>query len=176
MNLARRSVLSGGGACLAAGLLLPLVARANAGPVEIGMVGNADGSRVWFDPIGLHIQPGQVLRWTNRDSGNSHTATAYHPRVNNRPLRIPPGAEPWDSDYLLPGETFSLTLTVPGVYDYYCVPHEHAGMVGRIVVGEPAADFEFPTPDTDVEAVPEAALAAFPEVAEILARGIIRGK
>jgi hypothetical protein len=22
------------------------------------------------------------------------------------------------------------------VYDYFCIPHEHAGMVGRIVVGE----------------------------------------
>ena len=32
-----------------------------------------------------------------------------------------------------------MTFTVEGVYDYYCVPHEHAGMVGRIVVGTPAA-------------------------------------
>lgn len=175
MNVKRRTVLGGGGALLAAGLILPFGAQADTGRVEIGMVGNTDGSRVWFDPIGLHIQPGQVLRWTNRDAGNSHTATAYHPRVNSRPLRMPSGAEPWDSDYLLPGETFSLTLTVPGVYDYYCVPHEHAGMVGRIVVGQPA-DFEFPLPEADLEALPETALAAFPEVAEVLAKGIVRGK
>ena len=30
-----------------------------------------------------------------------------------------------------------MTLDRPGVYDYYCQPHEMAGMVGRIVVGEP---------------------------------------
>ena len=35
----------------------------------------------------------------------------------------------------MPGEAFEVMLTEPGVYDYYCVPHEHAGMVGRIVVG-----------------------------------------
>src|SRR3546814_14143555 len=75
--------------------------------------------------------------WVNRDTGNAHTATAYHPANFDRPRRVPPGADGWDSDYLLPGEGFALTLTVPGVYDYYCIPHEHVGMVGRIIVGEP---------------------------------------
>ena len=75
-------------------------------PVEIRMQGNADGSHVWFDPIGLHIQPGQTIRWINLDPGNSHTATAYHPKNFDRPLRIPEDAEPWNSDYLLPNESF----------------------------------------------------------------------
>ena len=39
----------------------------------------------------------------------------------------------------MPGESFAVELTEPGVYDYYCIPHEHAGMVGRIVVGGPGA-------------------------------------
>ena len=30
-------------------------------------------------------------------------------------------------------------LTVEGVYDYFCAPHEMAGMVGRIIVGRPGA-------------------------------------
>jgi hypothetical protein len=50
---------------------------------------------------------------------------------------MPEDAKPWESDYLLPNESFSATLSEPGVYDYYCHPHEHAGMVGRIVVGPP---------------------------------------
>ena len=83
-------------------------------------------------------ESGQTVRWTNRDSGNSHTVTSYHPEIFERPLRIPAGAEPWNSDYLLPNESFSMTFTIEGVYDYYCVPHEHAGMVGRIVVGTSA--------------------------------------
>lgn len=172
MSLTRRLALGGGGGLLAAVLLRPALVLA-AGPVEITMSGTADGAQVWFDPIGVHIEPGQTVRWTNRDAGNSHTATAYHPSLWERPLRIPEGATPWDSDYLLPDESFEVTLTVPGVYDYYCVPHEHAGMVGRIVVGTPAADFAFPPPEAGLEPLPEAALGNFPAVAEILAKGMV---
>jgi hypothetical protein len=36
------------------------------------------------------------------------------------------------------GLSFEVTLTVEGVYDYYCTTHEMAGMVGRIIVGQPS--------------------------------------
>lgn len=143
----RRQVLRAGGVVLAGCAALRFAQAQTA--IEIRMQGNADGSDVWFDPIGLRIEPGQTIRWTNLDRGNSHTATAYHPNNSDRPLRIPGAAEPWTSGYLLPGETFSVRLTVEGVYDYFCIPHEHAGMVGRIVVGDPARS---PTPDTAVQA------------------------
>ncbi len=140
------------------------------------MRGNADGSKVWFDPIGVLVQPGQTIRWTNRDPGNAHTATAYHPRNAEHARRMPEGAEPWNSDYLLPNESFSVTLTVEGVYDFYCVPHEHAGMVGRIIVGKPG-----PSPAASVSAqaaggepLPEIALQAFPSIDEIMRRGVVR--
>lgn len=166
--------MEAGGGFLAA-LLLGPAARAAGDVVEIGMQGTADGSQVWFDPVGIHIRPGQTIRWTNHDPGNSHTTTAYHPDVFGRPRRIPAGAKPWDSDYLLPGESFSVMFTVPGVYDYYCVPHEHAGMVGRIVVGTPAAaDMAAAPPDPALTPLPEAALNGFPPVEEILAKGIVR--
>ena len=134
------------------------------------MAGTRDGSRVWFDPLGLRIEVGQAVRWSNRDAGNSHTATCYHPGLSERPLRIPHDAEPWDSGYLLPNDTFSLTLTVPGVYDYYCSPHEMAGMVGRIVVGAPEEGWL----ETESSTLPEAALQAFPSVEEIMAKGVVR--
>jgi len=134
--ISRRTILQMGGGLTAALLFRPAATRA-ADPIEIVMGGRRDGSHVWFDPIGLHMKPGQTIRWINRDAGNSHTATAYHPDNFGRPRRIPWAARPWDSDYLLPGESFSITPTKPGVYDYYCAPHEHAGMVGRIIVGSP---------------------------------------
>ena len=88
-------------------------------PVEtIEMQGTARGERIWFEPRGLHVRPGTVLRFVNRDAGNSHTATAYHPDLYGRQLRIPRGATPWDSDFLLPGEAFEVALPVLGVYDY----------------------------------------------------------
>jgi len=53
------------------------------------MQGNPDGSKVWFDPIGVLVQPGQTIRWTNRDPGNAHTTTAYHPKNFEHAHRIP---------------------------------------------------------------------------------------
>src|SRR5688572_9165897 len=100
------------------------------------------GARVWFDPIGRLVTPGTTVRWALVDG--VHSTTAYHP-ANGRPLRIPEGARPWDSGILKePGAGFEVRLTVPGVYDFFCLPHEAAGMVGRIVVGTPASDFPVP--------------------------------
>lgn len=137
----------------------------------IEMRGSSRGEQVWFAPVGLAVTPGTPLRFINRDPGNSHTATAYHPRILDRPRRIPQAAEPWDSDFLLPSQHFDLSLTVPGVYDFYCQPHEHAGMVGRIVVGRAESDPGWQGPAPASDDLPEAALAGFPAVEAILAKG-----
>jgi plastocyanin len=148
----------------------------SAGDLEvIEMRSDALGSRTWFDPIGLYVEPGTTVRWIVRE--NVHATTAYHPRNDYHPLRIPENAVPWDSGFLVhPGDHFDVTLTVPGVYDYYCMPHEGAGMVGRIVVGEslgPGAepfDYWVGKPGTEGwRHVPDAARAIFPSVARILA-------
>ena len=161
----RRHVLIG-----AAALFAPRLARGAEADVEIVMAGRGGGAHVWFDPVGMMVRPGQTVRWTNREKDNVHTATAYHPANFDRPLRIPAAATPWDSGYLMPGDFFEVALTEPGVYDYYCVPHEHAGMVGRLVVGDPGRDAGG-RPDGDL---PEIALAAFPAVEAILRQGVVR--
>ncbi|WP_328517655.1 plastocyanin/azurin family copper-binding protein [Devosia algicola] len=166
--LTRRHALQVGGASIA---LLALHSRVFAASdvVDIVMAGRPDGSHVWFDPIGVHIQPGQTVRWTNNDPSNAHTSTAYHPSILDRPRRIPNGARPWDSGYLMPGESFEVKLTVTGVYDYYCQPHEQAGMVGRIVVGHPP-DRDYPaTVRAGLAPLPAAALAYMPTISDILA-------
>lgn len=171
MTLTRREILGAGGG-IAAALSLSCLAVWGGEIVEIKMQGNEDGSHVWFDPIGILIKPGQTIRWTNLNPGNSHTTTAYNPANFERPLRIPKAAKPWDSAYLLPYESFSVTFTEQGVYDYFCIPHEHAGMVGRIIVGEPTHGWaELVGANGDL---PEAALKAFPMVEEILTKGIVR--
>ena len=172
--ISRRHILRTGGGLLA-GLAWPRLLLANQ-PVEIRMQGNSDGSHVWFDPVGLHVQPGQTVRWINLDLGNSHTATAYHPRNFERPLRIPESAQSWNSDYLLPNESFSITLTAEGIYDFFCVPHEHAGMVGRIVVGQPGRSSADTVSEQTAggEPLPEIAFRAFPSVDEIMRQGVVR--
>ena len=175
MRPTRRQVLWGIGEFLAIPLL-PRLARA-ASVTKIRMIGNKDGSLVWFDPIGLRVQPGQAIQWVNTDAGNSHTATAYHSANFGRPRRIPEGAEAWDSNYLLPNETFTVTLTQPGVYDYYCVPHEHAGMVGRIIVGTPPSRGWPQQPaGSGAGALPDVALNAFPSIDDIMRVGVVHHK
>jgi plastocyanin len=179
--LGRRAVLRAGGLLLA-GLaahagLRPVQAS---GVVEIRLRSDTLGTKVWFDPIGLLVEPGQTVRWVNES--NVHTATAYHPANDGHVLRIPEAAEPWDSGYLVePGDWFEVTLTVPGVYDYFCVPHEAAGMVGRLIVGRPGGPgtlpfdyFEGDPATRDWRPVPQAAQAAFPSVQAIMNEHLVR--
>ena len=152
-----------------ASLAAPMLLWA-ASPEVIEMSGTARGERVWFRPRGIAVAPGATIRFVNRDPGNSHTATAYHPDNYERTRRIPQAAMPWDSGFLLPDESFEVTLTLPGVYDYYCIPHEMAAMAGRIVVGTPD-DPGWEGPATDTVDVSAEVLAALPGVEEILALG-----
>lgn len=171
MILTRRELLIGaGGGLLAASL--PVLASGQPG-VLIEMRGTARGERVWFDPFAVAVNPGALVRFVNRDSGNAHTVTGYHPEVLGRVRRIPKKAEPFNSGYLLPGDAYELLLTVPGVYDFYCIPHEQAGMVGRLVVADPSVKG---WDDSAVRAggVAPGVEAAFPSVESILTSGNIR--
>lgn len=181
MMLGRRAFVGAGGLLLAGlGTGRPIARARAADMVEIRMMSDALGAAVWFDPIGVLVQPGTTVRWVL--DGNVHTATAYHPANDGHGLRIPEQAEPWDSGYLVdPGASFAVTLTVPGVYDYFCAPHEHGGMVGRIIVGTPTGpgarpfDWFAGRPEAaDWLPVPEAAQAAFPPVETIMAEKVVR--
>jgi plastocyanin len=176
--LTRRGFLTAGGLALA-GLAVPWPTAASAA-VEIHMMSDTLGTKVWFDPIGVHIEPGQTVRWVVQS--NVHTTTAYHPTNDHHSLRIPEQAEPWNSGFLVnPGSHFEVTLSVPGVYDYFCLPHEVAGMVGRIVVGRPAGPGMLPFDyfkgrrDTaEWKPIPSAAQQAFPSVSAIMRERVVR--
>lgn len=166
-------------ACLASAALLAGAGTATAATVEVKLVQTPAGN-TYFDPAGIRIAPGDTVRWIQ--ISGFHSVTAYHPRNDNHELRIPESAEPWDSDILLAdypkrGATFEHVFTVPGVYDYFCKPHEMAGMVGRVVVGSPGDGpgtkaFGY-APSEDWKPIPEVARKAFPPVAEILQKGTV---
>jgi plastocyanin len=175
--LTRRTVLGAG-----AGLLASAVdARAvQAAPpravVEIHMKSDKLGTVVGFDPVGFFLEPGQRVRWVC--DANVHTATAYSPENDDHSLRIPKKAQPWNSGYLLPGQRFEVTLMVEGVYDYFCIPHEAAGMVGRLIVGKAAGPGALPFDYFEKEGkkgkpVPLAAQRAFPGIDGILRRKVV---
>ncbi len=92
----------------------------------------------FFDPPGLFIQPGDDVLWVLSENvmKDGHSATAYHPKYD-KTLRIPEQAAPWNSGLFKQiGAMFEQSFSIHGVYDYFCIPHEDSGMVGRIIVAE----------------------------------------
>lgn len=83
-----------------------------------------------FSPDILHIAPGDTVTFVPTDSG--------HNTASKRGM-IPEGAMPWNSPM---DQEFSVTLTVPGIYGYVCLPHYEMGMVGLIVVGDASANID----------------------------------
>jgi plastocyanin len=115
----------------------------------LGACSSSDGSSVTmsedfrFEPREITVAPGQTITFANTSS-QVHTVTAYEDE-------IPDGAEFFASGgfsseeaarddftkgFIQPGDTYKLTLEVPGTYQYFCFPHESTDMKGTIVVEE----------------------------------------
>lgn len=102
----------------------------------VSMVSGDNGTH--FEPHVAWIEEGGTVTWEL--TSGSHTTTAYAAE-NDAPQRIPESAEAWDSGTLSEeGATFEHTFETVGVYDYYCAPHEGAGMIGSVIVGEPGTE------------------------------------
>lgn len=78
---------------------------------------NASGTS--FNPNTLNVFVGDTIRWVRIN--NSHTTTS---------TTIPVGAASWDSPLNASTTTFEYPVTVAGVYNYKCIPHEAFGMTG----------------------------------------------
>lgn len=120
----------------------------------------------YFDPPGLFLRVGDRVLWVLVEDqlGEGHSATAYHPQ-NDKRLRVPEGAEPWSSPLLKePGAVYERVFTVRGVHDYFCIPHEDMGMVGRLVVEEATGPGAEPT-DAGIS---PAGRSALPSAEELL--------
>lgn len=125
------------------------------------------GGRDYNDPLGIHVEPGTTIRFVQQSG--THTVTAYHPDNGGLQLRIPEGAEPFDSGVMTGrGAEYEITLTEEGVYDYVCTLHEARGHVGRIVVGDPGA-----SPAKPADGLPGMAAEHLLPVEEIVDRGMI---
>lgn len=110
-----------------------------------------------FSPATLTITAGDTVTWTNEDQV-AHTATSTT------------GA--FDSGLLDQGDSFSLTFTTPGTYDYLCTPHPT--MTGRIVVQAAAsAPTAAPTPAPGGGQVPDVAMRTEAGGASLVALGLV---
>lgn len=102
-----------------------------------------------FEPNSLTIAPGDTVEWVNVGE-IPHSVTAYEEE-------IPDGAEYFASggldsedaareDWTGPqngsvagGEAYSHTFQTEGTFEYFCIPHEGAGMLGTIEVSSGGA-------------------------------------
>src|SRR2546430_3334377 len=75
-------------------------------------------------PVNILVTIGvnNTIQWVNDDTVG-HTVTA---------LVAPAGAQKFNSGLIFSGKTFSVTLTVPGVYKYTCACHHW--LAGQITV------------------------------------------
>jgi plastocyanin len=89
-----------------------------------------------FVPATLVVPRGATVTWQNvSTNGTEHTSTDNPTlAVNPADAVLPDGAQPWHQGDIGPGQSFSLTFTVPGTYSYFCRYHEGEGMLGTITV------------------------------------------
>jgi plastocyanin len=75
-------------------------------------------------PVNITVTIGinNTIEWVNKDT-QPHTATA---------IVAPQGIPLFNSGLILPGKTFSVTLTTPGAYRYTCAWHNW--LAGQIIV------------------------------------------
>ena len=81
-----------------------------------------------FSPRVIHVKAGQQIVWLNTDQ-DPHTVTSGGD--NNDDGRFT------SSPLIQDGQTFTLRLSRPGVYPYFCKPHQYEqSMHGKIVVSK----------------------------------------
>lgn len=73
----------------------------------------------FFDPSSVKVKVGTTVVWRNNGQ-QTHDLHAYDGSFNSPPLD--------------PGNIFTFTFTKPGLYRYYCRPHEGDGMTGQVDV------------------------------------------
>lgn len=108
---------------LANGAVLAIGQASNAQADITIVVGASNaGTAHPFTPATFTMKAGSTVTWVNKDTV-THTVTS---------TAVPSGASPFNSGNLPYGNTFKVTLTVPGTYQYYCAIHP--SMTGTIVV------------------------------------------
>ncbi len=87
-----------------------------------------------FAPTQVTIKAGDTVKWENVGNSVHHATSDPSDAINPADVTNPPGAKPFDSHFIQPGESFTHTFTVPGTYKYVCAAHETSGMSGEVVV------------------------------------------
>jgi len=87
-----------------------------------------------FEPVKITIKAGQTVEWVNA-SVLVHTVTA-DPKLaaDQSHVQLPENAAPFNSGNIAPEGVYKHTFTTPGLYRYFCIPHEATNMVAEVLV------------------------------------------
>lgn len=99
---------------------------ANAAEIEVKMLNRGAAGMMVFEPAFAKAAPGDTIRFVPVDKGHN---------VESIDGMLPEGAAPFAGKF---NEEVVVTLDKAGVYGFRCKPHYGMGMVGMIVVGDPA--------------------------------------
>lgn len=96
-----------------------------------------------FEPETITVSAGETVTFVH-DDGEQHTVTAVEDSIPDDAEYFASGGfeserearESLSEGLLAQGETFEVTLEVPGTYEFFCIPHEQSGMRGTIEVEE----------------------------------------
>jgi pseudoazurin len=111
------------GALLAA---LGTAGAASAAEVEVKMLNKGTDGVMVFEPALVKINPGDTVKFVAADKGHN---------VETIDAMVPEGGKTFVGKI---NEELAITFDKAGVYGYKCKPHYGMGMVGMVVVGEPA--------------------------------------
>ncbi|TKX63565.1 halocyanin [Halorubrum sp. ASP1] len=107
---------------------------------DVGMLAAA------YQPRDVTVSVGDTVVWENT-SARAHTVTATDGGIPDDAEFFASGGfddydaalSAWQSDFggrLENGDRYEHTFTVPGTYEYVCIPHREGGMFGTVVVEE----------------------------------------
>jgi len=135
----RRAFLAAGTAVVASLSGCGQVGGISRDEYDVGMSTDA------FLPREYEIRVGETVVWGN-SSSRPHTVTAYAGGTPEGGAYFASGGfdaedaarDGWRDGEggIDSGETYEHTFEVAGTYHYFCIPHEPAGMTGKIVVRE----------------------------------------
>ena len=117
-----------------------------------------------FEPDSVTIPPGTTVVWENVGS-IGHSITAYEGQIPADASYFASGEFDTEEDArdaypegdVPGGESFSRTFEVEGEYDYFCIPHESAGMIASISVAAGGSPEQTPESGRILPQVPDSA-------------------
>ena len=87
-----------------------------------------------FQPEELTINENDTVIWENK-TDLVHSVTCMEDQaLKPEDVHLPAGAQPFNSGDVGPGKKYIHVFHQPGVYKYFCIPHEALGMRGKITV------------------------------------------